>query len=69
MIAGFILLATGTQLGGLGSVRIWIFFFTYSRSKIGRWRIYLSVSGAPKDKGHMHTIPTENIGHTNESEN
>jgi hypothetical protein len=27
MIAGFILLATGTQLGGLGSVRIWIFFF------------------------------------------
>ena len=70
MIAGSISLATGTQLGGLGSVRIWILFFsTYSRSVIGCWRTYLSVSYTPKDMGHMHTIPSESFGHTNESEN
>jgi len=68
VIAGIILPATGTQLGGLGSARIWIFFFpTYSRSEIGCWRTYSSVSYMPKDMGHMHTIPTESIGHTNES--
>ena len=72
MIAGFISLATGTQLGGLGSVWIWILFFsTYSRSVKGCWRVtYLSVSYTPKDMGHMHTIPSErSMGHTNESEN
>ena len=70
MIAGFISLATGTQLGGLGSVRIWILFFsTYSRSVIGCWRTHLSVSYTPKEMGHMHTISSESVGHTNESEN
>ena len=70
MIAGFISLAAGTQLGGLGSVRIWILFFsTYSRSVIGCWRTYLSVSYTPKYMRHMHTIPSESLGHTNESEN
>ena len=69
IIAGSISLATGTQLGGLGSARIWISFFsTYSRSVIGCWRTYLSISYTPKHMGHMHTTPTESIGHTNESE-
>ena len=70
MIAGSISLATGTQLGGLGSARIWILFFsTYCRSEKGCWRTYWSVSSTPKDMGHMHTRPIESIGHTNESEN
>ena len=70
MIAGFISFATGAQPGGSGSVRIWILFFSaYSRSVIGCWRTYLSVRYTPKDMVHMHTIPSESIGHTNESEN
>ena len=57
IIAGSMSLATGTQLEGLGSLRIWtLFFSTYSRSVKGCWRTYLSVSCSLKDMGHMHTI-------------